>query len=220
MADSTSRYQHVSTEDILDSAQRLFVRHGYRGTSVAQIARDSGIDATAVEGQFRAKGEMLWSLLDRVERQFIHKMIERVAIAGPSAKDKIIAFLDERVLINRGYANDILLLAQISLEFRNATDDIGERVAQLNGHVLRTIEGVIEQGKMRGQFRTDVLTPDVSAAIVAAHDGAILMWSRGDAELDGKRFIRALQSMLVRGLEEQLRSERVRPTEVAPGQHP
>ena len=220
MADPISSYQHVSAEDILDSAQRLFVRHGYYGTSVAQIARESGVDATAMQGQFKGKGEVLWSVLDRVEHEFIHKMIERVAIAGPSAKEKVIAFLDERVLLNRGYANDVLLLAQMSVEFRNTTDDIGERVARLNGHVLRTIEGVIEQGKMRGQFRTDIMTPDIAAAIVAAHDGAILIWSRGDAELDGKRLIKALQSTMVRGLEEQIKVERVRPSGIAPGQHP
>lgn len=220
LAEATSRNLHISTEDILDSAQQLFVRHGYSGTSIAQIARDSGVDATALEGQFSGKSDVLWSLLDRVEHVFIHRMIERVAIAGPSAKDKIIAYLDERVLTNRGYANDVLLLAQVSLEFRNSTDDIGERVERLNRHVQRTIEGVVEQGKMRGQFRTDLATPDIAAAVIAAHDGAILTWARGDAELDGKRFIQALQSALVRGLEEQIKVERTRPTFIAPGQHP
>ena len=38
--------------------------------------------------------------------------------------------------------------------------------------------------------------------------------------MDGKRFIRALQSTLVRGLEEQLKIVRDRPTGIAPGQHP
>ena len=79
-------------------------------------------------------------------------MIERVAIAGPSAKDKIIAFLDERLLINRGYANDVLLLTQISLEFRKSPDDVGERITRLNGHIQRTIEGVVEQGKCAANF--------------------------------------------------------------------
>ena len=214
------RHQQVGTEDVLDAAQLLFVRHGLDGTSLAQIARNSGVEAAALETKFSSKSEILWALIDRLENQFVHRMIERVAIAGPSAKDKIIAFLDERLLINRGYANDVLLLTQISLEFRKSPDDVGERITRLNGHIQRTIEGVVEQGKMRGQFRTDLGTPELASSIVAAHDGALLTWSRGDPEMDGKRFIRALQSTLVRGLEEQLKIVRDRPSGIAPGQHP
>ena len=168
------RHQQVGTEDVLDAAQLLFVRHGLDGTSLAQIARNSGVEAAALETKFSSKSEILWALIDRLENQFVHRMIERVAIADPSAKDKIIAFLDERLLINRGYANDVLLLTQISLEFRKSPDGVGERITRLNGHIQRTIEGVVEQGKMRGQFRTDLGTPELASSIVAAHDGALL----------------------------------------------
>ena len=178
------------------------------------------MEAGALESHFQSKGKILWALLDRLEHQFIHQMVERVALAGPSAKDKIIAFLDERLLAGRGYANDVLLLAQISIEFRKSDNDVGERIARLNRHILRTVEGVVEQGKMRGQFRTDLATPELAAAVIAVHDGAILIWSPDDTELDGKRFIRTMQSTLVRGIEEQIKPMRERPAGIAPGQHP
>ena len=207
-------------QDVLNAAQRLFVRHGYSGTSVAQISRESGVDASVLEKQYDSKSEILWAVIDRVETEFVHRMIERVAIAGPSAKDKVIAFLDAHLLASRSYAKDVLLLAQISREFRDTVDRAGERVVNLNGHVQRTVEGVVEQGKMRGQFRTDLGTPELASSIIAAHDGALLTLSRADADMDVRKFIRTLQSTLVRGLEEQVKIVRERPPGFAPGQHP
>ncbi|MSP51450.1 MAG: hypothetical protein EXQ91_03530 [Alphaproteobacteria bacterium] len=68
----------------------------------------------------------------------------------------------------------------------------------------QTVEGTVEFRKMRNAFRTDLVTSEVAAMIVAAHDGAMLELHRLARQINGRELIRALQFALVRGIEEKV----------------
>ncbi len=68
---------------ILDAARRLFVEHGYRGTSMEGIADAAGVTKPVVYRCYPNKQELFRALLEREERA----LLEKVASALPSELD-------------------------------------------------------------------------------------------------------------------------------------
>jgi len=54
---------------ILDVAMRLFLEHGYKGTSMDAIARAAGVSKPVVYDCFESKAELFGALLDREEQR-------------------------------------------------------------------------------------------------------------------------------------------------------
>lgn len=70
---------------VLDAALRLFVEHGYRGTSMEAIAEAAGVTKPVVYKCYPNKEELFRALLDREER----KLLAEVAGAMPSHLDPV-----------------------------------------------------------------------------------------------------------------------------------
>ena len=51
--------------EILDAAQRVFARNGYRGSSVAQIIKESGLSAGAIYSYFPSKEDLFRAVVDK-----------------------------------------------------------------------------------------------------------------------------------------------------------
>jgi AcrR family transcriptional regulator len=64
---------------VLDAALRLFVKHGYRGTSMDAIAAAAGVTKPVVYECYASKEELFRALLEREER----RLLEAVAAALP-----------------------------------------------------------------------------------------------------------------------------------------
>lgn len=59
---------------MLDAALRVFLRQGYRGTSMQAIADEVGVTKPVVYECFRNKDALLLSLLDREERRLLQEI--------------------------------------------------------------------------------------------------------------------------------------------------
>lgn len=58
-------------QQLLTAAHRLFMKHGYRGTSTAQIAEEAGLTKGALYHHFHAKEDILFELVRLKHRQLI-----------------------------------------------------------------------------------------------------------------------------------------------------
>ena len=84
---SRERAAHLGPERrrplVLDAALRLFVEHGYRGTSMEGIAVAAGVTKPVVYRCYPGKEELFRALLEREER----KLLAEVEAAMPSHLD-------------------------------------------------------------------------------------------------------------------------------------
>lgn len=53
---------HLRRAEILEAAERIFVREGYAGATIRKIADEVGVSSTALYMHFRDKGEMLLAI--------------------------------------------------------------------------------------------------------------------------------------------------------------
>ena len=191
----------ASTEKLLAAALRLFVSQGYRHTTVDEIAEASGLTKGAVYFYFRSKENVLMTLLDRVEAVVVEPMAARVAAAGPSARDKFVAFIHGQARLGVEGPDEVLLLVLMSLEFAGAGGPIEARLRAIYDRMYQTVEAIIVLGRRRGEFRNDLRPREQAAIVMGAHDGTFLEWYRRRNAFNGRGLTRALRVTLLQGLE-------------------
>ena len=61
----TDAHRAARRDEILDAAQRVFARKGYRGSSIAAIINESGLSAGAIYSYFEGKQELFHAVVER-----------------------------------------------------------------------------------------------------------------------------------------------------------
>lgn len=197
----TKREQReASIERLLAAAQHLFVSQGYRHTTAEQVAEAAGLTKGSLYFYFGSKANVLMQLLDRAEAVTVEAMEERVAAAGPHARDRLVAFIHGQAQLGVELAETVLLLILMSIEFQGTGDAIERRVQAIYGRLYRAVEGIIEDGKATGAFRADVGTREQAAIVMAGHDGTLMEWYRRRGDLDGPELVRALRNTMLDGM--------------------
>src|SRR6187397_1747731 len=85
-------------ERILDAAERLLGRFGYRKMTVDDIAAEAGIGKGTVYLSFPSKEEVVLSTVDRIVER-VYTAMEEAAARDASAPDRLRAMLRARVLV-------------------------------------------------------------------------------------------------------------------------
>lgn len=197
----TKREQReASTEGILRAALKLFVSKGYRSTTVDEIAQAAGLTKGAVYFYFRSKAAVLLSLLDEIERVMVDGMIERVRAAGPREIDKLVAFVHGQAVLGVDKADLVLLFILMLIEFNGTESEAQQRINAIYAKFCSAVERIIRAGVRSGEFRKDVDAKEAAAIVVAMHNGTLLEWYCRPRELSGQALVRALRSILLKGV--------------------
>src|SRR6058998_1049074 len=86
---SSSRAPAATKQRILDTAESLFMEHGFEATSLRSITAAAGVNLAAVNYHFGSKDELFQSVLTRrldpmnQERVDLLTELERAAAPGP-----------------------------------------------------------------------------------------------------------------------------------------
>lgn len=125
-----------SQETILNAALKLFSRHGYRGTSIREIAEEAGVSTGNVYHHFPDKETLFWTLLDQYW----------TAISSPD-------FPFNRALATGAFPDDLEALARAAEEsvrsYRSHIALIYVDVVEFDGSHIRKF-----YSEMAGRFTT------------------------------------------------------------------
>lgn len=196
----------ASIDGILVSALELFVKNGYRATTVEMIAERAGLTKGAVYFYFSSKAAIMLHLLEDAERIVVDPAEAGSRRAGQPALDKLIAFLHEQAQIALEHPQHLLLLILMSIEFYGTNTESEVRVRAIYRRLYGCVESVIHQGQSEGTIRTDVRSHELTSLVMAQHDGILIEWYRRPGEFDGKNLTRAVRLAMVDGLRARERS--------------
>jgi AcrR family transcriptional regulator len=134
---------------ILDAAERLLGRFGYRKMTVDDIAAEAGIGKGTVYLSFPSKEEVVLSTVDRIVQRACTAM-EEAAARDASAPDRLRAMLRARVLVRfeavAGYSaslNDLLSSIRAALLARRV-----QHFEREIGVLARVIAGGQQDGEL------------------------------------------------------------------------
>ncbi|MGC2776147.1 MAG: TetR/AcrR family transcriptional regulator [Bradyrhizobium sp.] len=190
----------ASIENILASALDLFVKKGYRVTTIDEIAAKAGLTKGAVYFYFKTKDAILLRLLDEAAGFIVDPISIHIAEAGPTADAKLVKFIHTQSMLGLTRPEHVLLLILISIEFCGTGNEIETRVRAIYRRMYAAIEKVIAQGQCEGVFRTDLRSRELTAIVMAGHDGVLVEWYRRPREITGKSLANTLRAILLHGL--------------------
>jgi len=158
---------------LLDVAARVFARHGYRGTTTAELAAAAGISEPILYRHFRNKLHMFTSLIQDVGDRVLESLGSQIQRAS-SAEDE----LDALVTALLADASPNHIDSRLIIQALNQQDSEGAIRASVRRHVAalhRLIQGELTSLQKRGAIRADVTPAGMAWFLVDLGLGARLL---------------------------------------------
>lgn len=162
--DRRKRRQRELRAHIYEIARELFLEHGYKATTVNQIADAADIAPATFFNHFQSKSAILEAMTLEVFVRLEELVDEEFSRPGPAA-DRIRAFakrVSDEILSARGLAKDVLL-ELVELGVREG--DIAPHLAGLTAPFTRLLLEGQQQGSVRGDCEADLLAELVVGAL-------------------------------------------------------
>ena len=171
-----------SREDaILDAANRLLARYGYRKMTVDDLAQEAGIGKGTVYLHFKSKEDVVLSHVSRIARRTVDRL-EAIAQTDAAPAEKIEQMLLARVLFRFDSVQHYT--ESISEVLRELRVGLIERRARHFEEEAKVFAVVLKEGQRAGVFAAQPPLP-VARALVAATN-SMLPFNLSTQEL-GKR---------------------------------
>lgn len=190
----------MSVARLMDLARREFIAKGYEATTVEAIAAGAGMSKGAVYFYFKSKANLLLALVDEAERLTVEPAVTAVRDAGGSARDRLVAFLHSQSLVGQRYADRMMLVILMSIEFHGRGGPIEERLRAVHDTVTRLLTEVVADGQREGVIPAELPTREVASVVMAVNQGCFLEWYRRGDELRGVDLVRALRTTVLHGV--------------------
>jgi AcrR family transcriptional regulator len=213
--------RNTTPDRILNAALKAYLRRGYEGTSIADIAEASRLTEETLYGYFKGRREIFLLLLEKTREQVIEPVIEKIAHAPNSAQAKLVAYVHGISSVAVTRADYLMFLIVITQEFHESNHPLRQEIEDISQHFKRSLEGIIKLGWMQGRFRSDLGLNELVAIVSGAMNGVLMEWYRRRDELRGRDLVRAIRLVLLRGLDDVMATETLRlARRPLPGHHP
>jgi len=138
-------------ERLIRAAETVFARHGFEKAKISEIAQLAEISEGAVYDHFKSKEDLLLAIPLRRFQGHLHQLPEVFHITSPGRKlRRLLRYHFTLYARNWDFLKIFLLDILLNMRFYGST---AYRVFQ---EYVAVMEGVIEEGKSKGAFRSDV----------------------------------------------------------------
>ena len=182
---------------IVEAAVKVFLRKGYRKTTMPEIAREAGLSIGGVYWYFKSKDEVVLAILEDVFRSDLDDLNSLLS-TETSASERLKSFVATYV---ESY-DEMTWLNTIGIEFYGQAghDPLVRGFIQAYiSHYRQALVRLIEQGIERGEFRT-VNPVDTANAIIGLEEGLSMIASADPEGVNWKNAFRTSTELLLIGL--------------------
>ncbi|RMF85171.1 MAG: TetR/AcrR family transcriptional regulator [Nitrospirae bacterium] len=184
---------------LLAAAERLFQRHGYRGATMAALAREAELPLATIYALFPSKERIYFTLIEERAAELFAAIQEAAAAAEPglarllAVVRRVVAYFEAR----RAFFQ-IYISTRSGLEW-TVKDDLGEEVNRIYNRHLDLLEGIVAEAIARGELRQ--LPPkEVAHGIAGLVNAFLFQWVVGRSERPLSEQLPVLEEMLLHGV--------------------
>lgn len=177
---ATSPESPAKAQAILDAAERLFVRYGYRKSSMDDVAREAGIAKGTVYLYFAGKEALFRALLERIGQTVLAAAQQAAAAEQPLA-ERLYGVMHAMYGYFHAHFGDSGHLQELSEVRGSLGQDLSAQMRQAHRQIVVEL---LEQGVRDGDIELDARglnAGDVAELLTAAALGAKAMHQLGDA---------------------------------------
>ena len=160
--------QENTKKKILDSAFDVFVKNGYKDTTMSHIVRESGLSKGAIYHYYKSKKDLFISLIDHWEI-FSFPDFYSKSNKEESAQETLMRFADTvyEVFCKRPH----VFLAEIEFwALANKDKEINDRSKVLYDKILKLFELVLNKGIRNKEFKK-IDTKTISVELLSVFQG-------------------------------------------------
>lgn len=198
----------LSMAEIRDAAIKLFARNGYANASLEQIAAAAKFTKGAIYYYFKSKERLLLQILDDIEARSVARTAEAVKSCEGSTVDRLIEFNFSQARWAASYPNDLAILMLTSIESANRKGKVTNRIAKIYDNMRAIIDGILNDAKAQGDIPESATTDELVLAILAIHDGNMLLWYRSGLQPEMGRVLTAAATRTILDRYNELRAGR------------
>jgi AcrR family transcriptional regulator len=149
---------------LLDTAELLFSRKGFEGTSVRDIAEEAGINTAMISYYFGSKEKLMEAIFERRSMNIKEKVDLLMKDHNLDPFQKIFRLLDDYIdkIMERKKFHRIMLCEQVI----NQNPTIVEMMAKMKNRNSSSINDLIRLGQKKGLFKRNVDIPMLMNTLV------------------------------------------------------
>ena len=186
-------------ELILDAADRLLARYGYRKMTIDDLAQEVGIGKGTIYLRFKSKEQIVLATVDRIVQTVLQQM-RTIAEGSLSPPDKLRRMLLFRVMHRFDRVQHYT--TSISELLRDLRSELLERRERYFAREAVPLSKVIKQGQLSGLFRPGKSL--IFARVLIAETNSLLPFSLSARELGTRKQVetmaRKVAETVIRGL--------------------
>ncbi|MCD6257910.1 TetR/AcrR family transcriptional regulator [Candidatus Aerophobetes bacterium] len=187
--------KNSKAELIVDVAQRLFAKYGFKKTTIDEIAHSAHIAKGSIYYYFGSKEDIFRAVLDKENRLWSQKVREVINRAS-TPQEKLRAYLVTRTKYLSKLTNFYSALREEYLEHYAFIENIRKRYFR---EEIEIVKAILEEGVKKGIFKVEELGL-MAFVIVAALKGLEYPWTMEIPMPDIEKSIDFLLKMSFNGL--------------------
>jgi AcrR family transcriptional regulator len=190
-ADQPARRRGSLDQVLIDAAMDLFASYGYRGTSLARIARAAGVTKGALYWHFADKEEFFIAVVTKVLGEW-QPIFEKSAQTSTAAefRTEFGRVFDTLAQLNEKNPWVTRLLLIIALESHKIGPRVLRSMRKANLHGFANFRGLVERGQRLGVFDPDVDPEWAAQQIFSSYLGLAMLWYLHGPRFDLRRSLR------------------------------
>jgi TetR/AcrR family transcriptional regulator, transcriptional repressor for nem operon len=160
---------------ILEHSANLFNRYGYAATSLSDVMAATGLEKGGIYNHFSSKEDLMLEAFEfavrGVEARYREGITGRVG-----AIERLNAILEvfEGMVVNPTLRGGCPMM-NAAIEADDAMPALRDRVRRAMDGWQTTVKGIVERGKLEGQFRAEVDANELSSVLFSMLEGAVML---------------------------------------------
>jgi AcrR family transcriptional regulator len=187
-------------ERIIDASIKLFLAHGFVGTTVSELTTAAGVAKGTLYWYFKSKNEILEDILDKYASEFYGVVYERVnGCEGDTVKKfkTLYRYITEFAREKR----ELLLVANTLLgEIVGSSSDAEKKMKRIQMQFHGFLKDLLDTGIREGVIRKDLNTDVQAHVIIASFIGMHLQWCIHGDSFDAATYARLFRNTILRGI--------------------
>ena len=157
--------------EIIEAATRLFVRKGFYGTSIADLAQATRLTKGALYHHFENKDALFFAVIKRV-RDVWSEAVGHNVLEAQDALARLTTLLDNHARLIDENDTFCLVLNGLMMEMDGVNPAFMTALEEVHAELITFIERIIRKGQEKGQIR-----PDLDAQLAALNVMGLLKGS-------------------------------------------
>jgi AcrR family transcriptional regulator len=180
---------------IINAAQIVFARYGYRKTTVDDIAQEAHIAKSSIYRYFKTKEEIFETIVEKEADMWL-KRIQKAIAVQKNPKDKLRAYVLTKTQILKTLKNFYHALKDEYLEHYESIERLRKKYAEKE---TKLVERILRNGVKKGVFVIEDLKLSSFALVTGLKGMEIILLSENGAT-DFDKSVDSLLHMLFYGI--------------------